>query len=345
MERCDGSELGKKIYARKVKKAARENRLNFDIASMPESKEWFWRMCNARMMLGYYKDYMGWQFRNDWATRLWYEPQCMNTPMWKGEQVDKLIIMGEQGIGDEIMFAQCIRDTIAHLGHRNIVFETTDRMIPIFERSFGIKCKERGSTEDKRDAPWICLGDLLRIFRTGVYFDGSPYLSPSPDRTEEFEWARGKIAVSWEGRHGRYDPEAFADAFLRAGIPLSEVIDLQYNDTFDGFVQPGIDKLNDLEGVLGILSVCSRLVSVSTTVVHLAAASGVPVHLVIAPKNTGPNYDQLQWRWGIHDERTKWYDSVRIFRSLKLYESLYLRHTKKSRPMPSFQSSDRMAIS
>jgi hypothetical protein len=133
----------------------------------------------------------------------------------------------------------------------------------------------------------ICAGDLLRAFRNGKHWNGRPYLKPDPKRLAEFDWAKGSSCLSWKGHHGEYDAKQFHDV-------VGSGIDVQYDATNPLLQQPGIDKRADLEGLLALLCVAGHLVSVSTTIVHLAAASGIAVDLVLAPPNTGPNYDQLQ---------------------------------------------------
>ena len=54
----------------------------------------------------------------------------------------KLLIWGEQGVGDEVMYATMITDVLA-LG-ADITFETDSRLVPLFERSCPeIKCVAR----------------------------------------------------------------------------------------------------------------------------------------------------------------------------------------------------------
>ncbi len=303
-----------KNYQKHHKKAQRMNKKIPGFQKMAtdllkRDPQYAWRLCEARRMLGHYEDHGGWEFRSEVVVNYW-----MNQPYgppWDGKPTEKLYLFGEQGIGDEILFSQCIPDAIEALGHRNIVLDTDERLIPIFERSFGITCIPREPLNSPKPGmtAWMFIGDLMRLFRPQKW-NGKPYLKADPKRVEEFSWAQGQQAISWSGRHGSYPVE---DLVRMVGTG----IDVQYNADSELLVQPRLDKRNDLEGLAGLLSNVSRLVSVSTSVVHLCAALGTKVELVLAPFKREGNIDQLQWRWPLIGSRTPWYDSVTISRSLK----------------------------
>lgn len=305
--------MGKELLLKRLWKAHRTGALTFE----KMDHDWRWRLCNARMMLGKY-DWDGWELRSDWAANAWYNRPVPGGPMWDGKPTEHLYLLGEQGLGDEILFAQCVPDAIRALGHNNITMEVEQRLHRVFERSFGVKCIARRSLADERPdmTAWLCMGDLPRLFRPP--WNGKPYLKVDPERVPEMERYRGLTCVSWSGNHGYFEPE-----------DMDGDVDVQYNDAHPDFIQPHFDKRNDVDGLLALLSVAKRLVSVSTSVVHLAAAIGCHVDLVLAPYN-GKNYDQLQWRWGLHEETTPWYDSVRIYRTMKHYASVQLRNARKT---------------
>jgi len=328
--------MGKQILLRKLKKAASgKHGKTLDFSKM--DSDWQWRLCNARMMLGEFHDYAGWQYRSAWSTNAWINRPVPGAPMWDGRYTQRLHVLGEQGLGDEILFAQCIPEVMQAVG--KVVFESDGRLASIFERSFGVECVARQKLTDERPgmSAWVCIGDLLRLYRTGKVWNGKPYLKPDPKRLREFDWARDHQCLSWKGHHGEYDAAEFADV-VGAGI------DVQYDATHSTLIQPGIDKRADLEGLLALLSVAKGLVSVSTSVVHLAAALGRPVDLVLAPPYTGPNYDQLQWRWTLRGNKTPWYESVTIYRSLKEYAHLLLRNTRKARRLQGVESRPGLAV-
>ena len=75
---------------------------------------------------------------------------------WDGKEVGSLVIHGEQGIGDEILFMSCFQNVVPLA--RNIYIECAPRLKRLFERSFSVPCY--GSAEEllKYQAPPIVTG-------------------------------------------------------------------------------------------------------------------------------------------------------------------------------------------
>ena len=67
-----------------------------------------------------------------------------------------------------------------------------------------------------------------------------------------------------------------------------------------------IDQRKDLDNLANLISACDHVVSVDNVTVHLAGALGVSTTALI------PSVPD--WRWGIKDQETHWYSSVRLHR-------------------------------
>jgi Flp pilus assembly protein TadD len=76
-----------------------------------------------------------------------YQRPIYNLPQWNGQKVDTLIVHGEQGIGDEIMYLSLIariRDRA-----RRIILEVTPRLVALMRRSFSdLGCEVYGSMDE-----------------------------------------------------------------------------------------------------------------------------------------------------------------------------------------------------
>lgn len=318
--RTEGSDLKKSMAVKSLDKAWKQGRLGYP---EDEPTDWKWRMCEARMMLGDYTDWKGWEYRSEWSAGLWHNPEGS----WDGSKVPLLHVFGEQGIGDEICFSQVLEDVKPLVGE--VVFETEPRLVGIMERAWGVTVRPAEQRDGKRyfskpSGPWMALGDLLRYFRNDISkFRREPYLKALPEQIERFWSYRGRVGISWRGAQGSYPLERFK-GLVKDGTPLSLQYDLGWDEEV---VSPAMDLRGDLEGLLGLLENLDRVVTVSTSVAHFAAGLGKRVDLILAPLN-GVRKNLLPFKWWCEKTpgKTPWYgDHVRVYRSIDEYEHLQPR--------------------
>jgi hypothetical protein len=279
-------------------------------------EEWRWRLCCARLRLGDYSDWDGWQFRSEWSKAL--DSEKTNLPKWDGRPygsgVAKLLILGEEGIGDEIMHASVIPEAIVRLGKAGVIYECGPRIHGIIERSFGIECRPRQPLNVVRVniSHWIAQGELSSMFRKDVsHFPGKAYLKADPKRVEEMQefvanLPRPLYGISWQGRHGFVEPHTLMKE-------PGTYINLQYDESApEGVVEPPIDLKQDIEGVYALLTVLDKVLTVPTSVVHFAGSLGVPTDLYPVPRSGQQDIEySLNWRVGPGKTHV-WHNSVRI---------------------------------
>lgn len=321
MERAtDGSPLKKRREIDKVRKAYRRGEL-FIPPNETETQRW-WR-CEARMMLGDYSDWTGWEYRDDWAATLWHwrDTKPYDVPPWNGVRTPCLYVIGEQGIGDEVFFASCLPEAIKRADR--VILECVPRLRSLFERSFGIETIPsdlKDGKRYKRELPvdvtaWVALADLPRMFRGDLsHFSGKPYLKADIEQIRRFDDYRGRTGVSWRGAQGQ-----------EKGLIEPGMLSLQYDQAWDEDVdQPqGLDLKNDIEGLLGLLSNLERVVTVSTSVAHFACALGVKTDVVIADPKTGVRGNIFPWKWVCRrtPNRTPWYGCATVYQNLRDYRA------------------------
>lgn len=319
----DGSPLKKQMELKRFDKAWREGKLGYPVEVPPDHQ---WRMCEARMMLGDYSNWNGWEYRSDWSAGLWHNEGSwkpfgdllyQDGGSWYGQYVDVLHVYGEQGIGDEVCFAQTLYELKGKVGQ--VYLETDKRLCDIFQRDIGIRCIPSVQKEGKRyfrrtEYPWMTLGDLLRNTRKSVQsFIRKPYLTALPEQVEKWSAYKGRVGISWRGAQGSYKLEDFKKL-------AKDPVGLQYDLAWDEEVErPDLDLRNDIEGIFGLLMNLEKLVTVSTTVAHFAGALGVKVDLILAPLN-GIRQNLLPFKWG-RGGKTPWYsDAVTVFPNIKAYQ-------------------------
>ena len=176
-----------------------------------------------------------------------------------------LLLVGEQGVGDEVMFISLVPDVLAALGPTGRLSLALDRRLhPLARRSFPdveilpYATERRGGRTHRRvEAPagppsaraidlWAPLGSLPGRFRRTIesFAPAAPYLAPDPNRVAHWRaWLQAAagpgarvIGLSWRsgltaGRRARHAPALadFAQVLradgLRAG---ARVVQLQY---------------------------------------------------------------------------------------------------------------------
>lgn len=325
VERSHGTALTKSRFLKKLEKNWKAGRV------LPQAGDGPWRkaLCCARLLMGDYSRWDGWEFRSDYAANCWIN-RPLPIPMWDGTPVESLLILAEEGVGDEVLFMSLLPEALCRA--RKVVVECDARLEGLLKRSFPrtetvarlgtlTKIREWLSTLHSQPAAWLLMGDLARYFRRDkAHFPGKPYLRPDAGRVKEMERFRGRVGVSWSGNHGRYPPTQFVSASSRT--PTVGPLNLQYNETSPLAEEPGIDLKNDLEGLFALCSVLGRVVTVSTSIAHIAGSVGCPVDVIHAPPGSGGKNDMdiLNWKWP--EGKTPWYGSARVFRNLKQYEML-----------------------
>ena len=243
-------------------------------------------------------------------------------PVWDGSPGKRVAIYGEQGMGDEIMFASMIPDV---LKTNEVVLECHTRLKTLFEKSFpGVPCYG----ERESDMPeWVAnehfdarisIGSLGKFYRRSAEkFTGAPYLKADPLPSGE----KMRVGISWSGggaKLGRVQKRSVPLAWWKSILDVSDVefVSLQYTDCAEeldvmdalGYNIKRMDeyvKAEDYYETARLVQSCDLVISVCTSVIHLAGALGVPCW-VMTPKHPA-------WRYQ-NEGRMPWYRSVRLYR-------------------------------
>ncbi len=262
-------------------------------------------------------------------------------PLWSGEPVEgkSLLVWGEQGAGDEILFTSMVPDLLG-LGAR-LILELDPRLVGLYRRSFpSVTCVPRltppaPETADPAvdyQSPSGSLGRWLRPDEAS-FPKRQSFLAADPARVEtlrhryEGDGSDLLVGISWRSANRDIGDEKSMD--LTRLAPLARVagfrlVDLQYGDTeseraaFERetgatvIQDPEIDPLNDLDGFAAQIAAMDLVISVSNTTVHMAGALGIPTWVMLPATPL--------WRWMMERESSPWYPSVRLFRQTRAGE-------------------------
>jgi len=261
--------------------------------------------------------------------------------LWDGANLNgkKLMIWGDQGIGDEILFASMFPDLIKQ--GAQITVECTGRLMPLFRRAFpGIAAHSRDELPSYMPdfdyvAPGLWLGRFLRP-DFAAFPARRGYLKADAAQVERLR-ARyrglGKkrvIGVAWhttsQGRAGarRLDLLELAQALTRAYPPGETLfVDLQYGNTeaeradvaralpeFQLYHDPEVDQLQDMDIFAAQVAACDEYAGIGNTTAHVAGALGVKGQILIPIAG-------LTWYWFEKCETCPWYPSLRLLRKEK----------------------------
>ena len=257
-------------------------------------------------------------------------------PIWKGEPLDgkSVLILTEQGLGDQVMFASCLPDVLA-LNPRRVVVEVVERIAPTIARSFP-GC-EVVATQQDSTLTWVKdvgeidyflpMGDLPQRFRREVeaFPQHRGYLSALPARVEHWRRTlaalgdRPKIGVSWRGgteqtrsvlrtmsadQLGRIATATEADWICLQYGPVEQDLGLAARSGMALHYWP--EAISDLDDFAALISALDLVVTVCNTTVHYAGALGRPVW-VMAPRVP-------EWRYGLRFQTMPWYPSSEMYR-------------------------------
>ncbi|CAB4705756.1 unannotated protein [freshwater metagenome] len=255
----------------------------------------------------------------------------LGKPWWNGEFLDgTLLAWGEQGIGDQILFAGMLPQLARHA--RAVMLAVDPRLVALFQRSFpGINIVSKDSPLQHLafDAHVVLgsIGQHLRKRWADFPEKNHNYLFPndnlSPPIRERITDGSIICGLSWASRNNlNAADKSILLKDLQPILALKNVqaIDLQYGDTaterkqlHDEFALrithvDEIDNFNDIDGLAALISACDVVVTISNTTAHLAGALGKPT-LLMLPFGGGRH-----WYW--HEERSDspWYPAIRIFR-------------------------------
>ena len=276
----------------------------------------------------------------DYETRLLsedvpYRPR--RYPRWDGAPTTgrTVLVYGEQGLGDEIMFASCLPD-LMRSGARCVI-ECHASLRALFADSFPDATVYATPTDrrvpDAIDAlgiDWeVPIGSLAMYYRARAadFPHHQGYLKARPERVAAWRErlsALGpgpKIGLSWRGGTHR-SREPLRSIELPRWQPIFDVpgphfVSLQYTPDAPQALhalarEHGVqvahwpEALADYAETAALVTALDFTITVCTSIVHLAGALGRPVW-VMAPYTP-------EWRYGRSGEALRWYPSARMFR-------------------------------
>jgi hypothetical protein len=217
-------------------------------------------------------------------------------PEWRGEPLagKNLLIFPEQGLGDQIQFSRFA--PWAQDQGADVTLLCHPALARLFSESFSLRVvAASGNVEFPDPDYWVMSGSI--VGRSGLQPDelpNAPYLAPPARRI-----AGAGIGIATRGNpaHANDANRSLPPALAQELLSVPGATSLQPEDT----------GAADFADTAQLIAGLELVVSVDTSVAHLAAAMGKETWILIPSLMT-------DWRWQEGSDTTPWYPSARLIR-------------------------------
>ncbi len=235
-----------------------------------------------------------------------------------------ILIYSMHGVGDFIMFSRYINILLKRVN--NIILYIPKSLEQLIKYNFpNIKIFTKGEkiNENLYD---FAMPEMLSICFSDTDLKNIPfssgYLSVPQKKIEEkshldlFKTQNKKVGIVWQG-----NPTILLNRSIKLYefLPLFDIQKIQIYSFQLSKIDSNSEKLkntlqlidlsnyiNDYFDTASLLKNIDILVTIDTSIAHLAGALGIKTFLLLP-------YDS-EWRWFTDEEKTPWYDSIRIFK-------------------------------
>ena len=298
----------------------------------------------AYLSLGRWKDGWNdaqWLYGKHLAVRV-YNPPELEEPTWDGSKGKTVVVQADQGVGDIIMFSQCLPQMAADC--KEVILECAPRLVNMMRRNFPMVTVEgtlksetqnwsqdRVGTDRQIDAH-VHISNLGYFYRNSDGdFPRKAFIQPDAECVEKWRELLSKhpkpwVGIAWRGgiqntqAHIRsMDLQDLAPVIRRVHKNGGTVFDLSYQDNRHEISLWNVGNgeqvvhqvMNDAEfdATLSFIAAMDEIVTVTTTVAHCCGAMGKHAHVMV------PSVPQWRYAYRCGDGMI-WYpkDSVVLHR-------------------------------
>jgi tetratricopeptide (TPR) repeat protein len=288
-----------------------------------------WNLALVTLLKGRFRD--GWA---EYETRMNVVPTMISRPdvaypEWRGEPLAgcRLLLVGEQGLGDQIQFIR-YASLLQQQGARVDVV-----IAPPFARlakiATGVENVFSTVPADTYDYWSLMLSVPGRVGTDlGNIPTGVPYLTADADRVlywrsriDAVAKGRKKVGIVWAGnrlhRNDRFRSMTLNELGPLAAIEHVAWFSLQKGEAQAQLTEAGSfnehalgEELKDLAETAAVIESLDLVISVDTSVLHLAGALGQPAWGLLCA--------DPDWRWLARRADSVWYPTIRLFRQARL---------------------------
>lgn len=285
-----------------------------------------WNLALSQLMLGEFAE--GWDnFEARWTAGEEVRVESLyagSTPRWDGSaalQGQRILVWAEQGLGDTIQFCRYV-PLLVQAGAQ-VSLQVPGALLSLMQHNLpGVTVFGRGQALPPHDFNL----PLLSLPR----FVGDAAKPPLPLRLSAPAFHRGfwpgkfgerrapRVGLMWEGnlgnQRGLHRSLRLAELADVLSLPLefhcvSNTVsseDAMWLRANAPSVRSHTPYIKDFSDTTALIEQLDLLISIDTSVAHLAGSLDVPAWILLARA--------ADWRWGPDTERTPWYPQSRLFR-------------------------------
>lgn len=308
------------------------------LSLQPDLPEAHVNLSLVKLLTGEYAT--GWShFEWRWQTgKLKGQADRWSQPQWRGQPIEgqRILLRSEQGLGDSLQFFRYVPMVAAQGAH--VLLKVPGTLQRLARELPGVAAVI-ASGEPDPPCDWHCpLMSLPLVFDTRVESIPAqvPYLSVPADAQASAIVPSSspgplRVGIVWAGDptndrdrirsvpsalfKGLFDIESVGFFSLQVGSGAREL------DAETRVTNLGV-KCTDMADTAAYIQQLDLVISVDTSVAHLAGALGTPVWLLLSTV--------ADWRWFIAREDSPWYSGMRIFRQASFmdWQEVFVRvHT------------------
>ncbi len=301
----------------------------------PNNPKSRWNLAISQLLNGNYIE--GWR-NYDWRLNNLNSNKLHSSPKSKPifEDIlrsnENLLVISEQGLGDTIQYMRYI-PYLRDLG-LNILFSAQEKLHNLIKvsniDSNPLTTEAANFVSDRRWIPLLSLPRNLGVTPTNPVIS-KPYIKTKKELLDKWKKELSHenkpiVGINWQGSldmekasyKGRSISLETFSIFLKQnditflslqkGFGSDQLKDCSFKNKFVSS-QNKIDQIWDFTENAAIAANCDLIITCDTSVAHLAGGMGLKVWLLLR--------DVPFWTWGLHDQSTFWYPSMRLFRQYK----------------------------
>ena len=269
----------------------------------------------ARLQIGDTKT--GW---NLWEQRADLAPELGSIPFWHGEEIDRLFLYEDQGLGDAIQFVRYIPSLKKKASHITLCVHPS--LQNVFAQNFPYIDVINSHDAVPPVTARCRLSSLPFFFKTDLAtIPPTPYLKIENNsglaNLNELETTPSpRVGIVWAGNKKFRNDNARSISFSALDslftLGRAHFVSLQKDCAEDSIalaassIFDAAPLINNFTDTAALIAKLDLIITVDTAVAHLAGALQKPVFILLP-------FDS-DWRWLLGREDSPWYSSARLFR-------------------------------